>query len=96
MRSGNGKVPALGPISGPALSEVSKALGERETERQRKKKLRETGVGREEQKKKQRKEEGAQREVRRKRKVKKTDSEKKKPGQLCTETSKEMRSKGKG
>ena len=39
-------------------------MGERETERQRKKKLRETGVGREEQKKKQRKEEGAQREVR--------------------------------
>lgn len=40
-------------------------MGERETERQRKKKLRETGVGREE----QRNEKGAQREVRRKRNV---------------------------
>lgn len=30
VRSGSGKVPALGPIKcGPALSEVSKALGER-------------------------------------------------------------------
>lgn len=54
-------------------------MGDRETERQ-------SGVQREEQRQKQGKGKGTQREGRRKGNMKKTDTEQKKPGELCTET----------
>lgn len=54
-------------------------MGDRETERQ-------SGVRREEQRQKQGKGKGTQREGRRKGNMKKTDTEQKKPGELCPET----------